>query len=382
MTKLKQKIEKFLSIRVEGHEPDKILILTVIGIILFGLVMLTSASGGYAYLRYHDGYYFLKHQLEALLIGVLGCYFFSRYNYHNLRRLSFWMLVVSVLLLVLVFVPGLSSAANFKARSWINVFGFSLQPSELVKLTFLIYLAGWLEGRKQKQLEDFSQGLLPFLSVLGLIAILMLKQPDFGTFFIILVVSLTVFYVSGGNLKHLLGLGALGFLFLLLAVKAMPYQMDRINCYLEPSGKADSACYQVNQALIAIGSGGLWGRGFGESRQKMMYLPEVSGDSIFAIISEELGLFFSLAIVAGFIFLFWRGVRIAKRAPDNFGKTLALGISTWLAVQALINIGGMSNLLPMTGVPLPFISFGGSAIMAALIALGVLINISKQTRSQ
>lgn len=378
--KLKQKIEKFLNLRAERHEPDRSLQFIIIGIILFGLVMLTSASGGYAYTRYHDGYYFLKHQALALLIGLGLYWLFSRLDYHRLRKFSFLMLVFSVFLLVLVFIPGLGSGANIKARSWINIFGFSLQPSELVKLTFLIYLAGWLEGRKQKQLEDFSQGLAPFLTVLTVIALLMLAQPDFGTFAIIGFTSLIAFYLAGGKLSHLLGLGLICLVLLTFAVKLKPYQMERFNCYMSPGLNSDTACYQVNQALIAIGSGGLWGRGFGESRQKMMYLPEVSGDSIFAIISEELGLFFSAALILAFLFFFWRGFRIAMRAPDNFGKVMAIGISAWLTVQALINIGGMANLIPMTGVPLPFVSYGGSAIMAAMAAIGVLVNISKQTR--
>ena len=378
--KLKQKIEKFLNLRAERHEPDRSLQFIVVGIILFGLVMLTSASGGYAYTRYHDGYYFLKHQALALLIGLGLYWLFSRLDYHRLRKFSFLMLVFSVFLLVLVFIPGLGSGANIKARSWINIFGFSLQPSELVKLTFLIYLAGWLEGRKQKQLEDFSQGLAPFLTVLTVIALLMLAQPDFGTFAIIGFTSLIAFYLAGGKLSHLLGLGLICLVLLTFAVKLKPYQMERFNCYMSPGLNSDTACYQVNQALIAIGSGGLWGRGFGESRQKMMYLPEVSGDSIFAIISEELGLFFSAALILAFLFFFWRGFRIAMRAPDNFGKVMAIGISAWLTVQALINIGGMANLIPMTGVPLPFVSYGGSAIMAAMAAIGVLVNISKQTR--
>lgn len=379
--KLKQKIEQFLNLRAERHEPDKILLFTVAGIIIFGLVMLVSASGGYAYTRYQDGYYFLKHQSLAILIGFTLYWVFSRLDYHRLRKFSFFMLLFSVFLLVLVFVPGLGSAANFKARSWINIFGFSLQPSELVKLTFLIYLAGWLEGRKQKQLEDFTQGLAPFLTVLAVIALLMLAQPDFGTFVIIGFTSLIVFYIAGGKLTHLLGLGLICLVLLMGAMKLKPYQIDRFNCYLNPELNTNAACYQINQALIAVGSGGLWGRGFGESRQKMMYLPEVSGDSIFAIISEELGLIFSAALVLAFLLLFWRGCRIATRAPDNFGKVMAIGISTWLTVQALINIGGMTNLIPMTGVPLPFVSYGGSAIMAAMAAVGVLVNISKQTRT-
>lgn len=381
MAKLSKKLASLFG-RNQGHEPDWALIIVTGAIVLFGLVMLTSASGGYGYLRYGDGYYFLKHQVLALAVGAALFWFFSRLDYHELRHISFHMLVFSVLLLLLVFMPGLASSANFKARSWINVFGFSLQPSEFVKLTFLIYLAGWLESRKQKQLEDFSQGLAPFLIVLGIIALLMLLQPDFGTFIIIGAVSLIAYFVGGGKFSHILGLILVGALLLFVAVKLKPYQADRFRCYLDPSYSSNAACYQVNQSLIAIGSGGFWGRGFAESKQKLMYLPEVSGDSIFAVIGEELGFIFSVLLVGAFMFLFYRGYLIARHAPDNFGKVLAIGIASWLTLQAMINIGGMSNMMPMTGVPLPFVSFGGSAIMATLAAVGVLVNISKQTKSR
>lgn len=381
MAKIKQKLKNFFRFSTRVHDPDWQLLIIAGLIIVFGLVMLTSASGGYAYYRYNDGYYFLKHQFLAILIGCALFWFFYKLDYHQLRRISFHMLVFSILLLILVFVPGFASTANFKARSWINIFGFSLQPSELVKLTFLIYLAGWLESRKQKQLEDFSQGIMPFLIVFGVIALLMLLQPDFGTLVIIGTVSLIAYYVGGGKITHVLGLVIVGFFFLLVAVKAKPYQLDRFRCYIDPTYSSNAACYQINQSLIAIGSGGFWGRGFAASKQKLLYLPEVSGDSIFAVIGEELGFLFCAALVLSFVWLFFRGAKISARAPDNFGKVLAIGITSWLTLQAMINIGGMTNLMPMTGVPLPFISFGGSAVMAGMAAVGVLANISQQTKS-
>lgn len=381
VSKFKQKFLRLFA-RADHREPDWLLVALVGALVLFGLLMLVSASGGYAYYRYQDGYYFLKHQAAALLLGLAACWFLSRFDYHQLRKWSFLMLLVSVVLLILVFIPGLASAANFKARSWINIFGFSLQPSELVKLTFLVYLAGWIESRKGKQLENVAEGLGPFLIVLGVIGALMLAQPDFGTLSIITAVSLIAYFVGGGKLAHIFLTVAIGAVGLFLMVKAMPYQADRFRCVIEPAYSASKACYQVNQSLIAIGSGGLWGRGFTASRQKLMYLPEVSGDSIFAVIGEELGFVFTALLVLAFLAFFWRGLRIAKNAPDNFGRVLAVGITSWLTIQALVNIGGMSNFIPMTGVPLPFVSFGGSAVLAALAAVGVLVNISRQTRSR
>lgn len=376
MALLKNKLNKFIA---KQGASDTALLVVVSVIILFGLIMLSSASGTFAYSRFNDGYYFIKHQLLALFVGVGMFYYFSRTDYHVWKKYSFHLLILSIILLLLVFIPGISSAANFKAHSWINIFGFSLQPSEFVKLTFLIYLAAWLEARNKK-LEVVSQGFAPFLVVLGIIAFLMLLQPDFGTLSIILLTSLIAYFVGGGKISHILIIILVGILALFVMVKIKPYQAERFRCYMNPSYDSSGTCYQVNQALIAVGSGGLWGRGFGASRQKLMYLPEVSGDSIFPIIGEELGFFFSVLLVVLFLILFYRGYIIAKKAPDHFGQVLSIGIVSWLTVQAMINIGGMIDLMPMTGVPLPFISSGGSAIMSALAAVGILTNISRQAK--
>jgi cell division protein FtsW len=339
--------------------------------------MLSSASGALAYARFGDAYYFIKHQGEALVIGLALFVIFARMDYRNFREISFYLLLGSIFLLILVFIPGLSSAANDKAHSWISIFGFSLQPSELVKLTFLIYVAAWLESRG-KSVSDFYEGTVPFFLTYAVIAVLMLLQPDIGTLSIITVSAIITYFVGGGNTKHILIFVGLGIVALVILTALKPYQARRFQCYWNPNWSADKYCYQLNQSMIAIGSGGMFGRGFGASRQKLMYLPEVSGDSIFPIIGEELGFFVSLILVLLFLNLFYRGYKIALVAPDHFGKVLAIGISSWLCTQAFINIGGMINIIPMTGVPLPFISSGGSSIMAALAAVGVLTNISRQ----
>ena len=369
-----------LSSRRGTHEADQPLIITVGVIIAFGLIMLSSATSAIAYTKYADSYYFFKHQLFGIILGLAIFWFLSKIDYHIWEKYGFWFLIISVILLLLVFIPGLS--ANYgKARSWINVFGFSLQPSELVKLSFLIYLSAWL-ARRGKKVSDFSQGTAPFVIVLGFIAFLMIKQPDIGTLFIITLISLVAYFVGGGNIKHIIVIVLIGLIGLYLMVQIMPYQANRFKCFNDPSFSASDICYQVNQSLIAVGSGGFWGRGFGASRQKFMYLPEVSGDSIFSIIGEETGMLFSTGLVLLFLFLFYRGYLIAKNAPDMFGRLLAIGIVSWIVVQAIINIGGMINLMPMTGVPLPFISYGGTAILSALAATGILVNISKQTKAR
>ena len=380
MSYLKQTINNIFKLQRGEHKPDKSLIIAAGIIIVFGLVALSSASSVVAYAKFGDSYYFFKKQLLGLFLGLIAFWFLARADYHRWRKYAFGFLIFSIVLLLLVFIPGLGAGYG-KARSWINIFGFSLQPSEFVKLSFLIYLAAWLESRKQK-LDDFYQGIGPFIIVLGVIGALMLLQPDIGTLSIISVTSLIVYFVGGGSIRHILVILLFTVLLFVLLAQFKPYQMDRFKCLMNPAYDSQGACYQVSQSLIAIGSGGIVGRGLGASRQKYMYLPEIQGDSIFAIISEETGLIFSAGLVIMFIFLFYRGYLISKRAPDGFGRILAIGIVSWIVLQAIINIGGMINLLPITGVPLPLVSYGGSAILAALAALGILVNISKQTRDR
>lgn len=368
---------KLISQRNE-RQADRSLLIVVGVIVAYGLIMLSSASSVMAYNTYRDSYFFLKHQIFGLVLGLAAFWFFSKVDYHVWRKYALWMLIFSIVLLLLVFIPGLSARWG-SARSWISVFGFSLQPSEFVKITFLLYLAAWLEGRKKK-LAEISRGLGPFIAILGLIALLMLLQPDLGTLAVIALVSLTVFFIGGARLRHVLGLVILGIIALIVMINIYPYQANRIRCLVEPSFSVKEHCYQINQSLIAVGSGGFWGRGLGESRQKFLYLPQAQNDAIFPIISEETGFVFSSVLVLLYVMLFYRGFAIAKNAPDDFGKILAVGIVSWIALQALINIGGMINIMPMTGVPLPLVSYGGSAMLAVLSALGILANISKQGR--
>ncbi|MBU4257366.1 putative lipid II flippase FtsW [Patescibacteria group bacterium] len=374
----KQGVNNLIKPRASQHEPDWSLIITTAVIVVFGLVMLSSASLVVAYKEYNDSYYFFKHQLLGLFAGIIAFLFFARVDYHKWKKYAFGFLIFSIVMLLLVFIPGLSAEYG-KSRSWINIFGFSLQPSEFVKLSFLLYLAAWLESR-HKKLEDISRGIGHFVVILGIICLLMLLQPDIGTLSIIVLTSLVVYFVGGGNIKHILAIILLSIAAVSIMAHFMPYQANRIKCFIDPSYSKDEFCYQINQSLIAVGSGGIFGRGLGASRQKYSYLPEVYNDSIFAVIGEETGLIMSAGLVLLFMFLFYRGYLISKRAPDGFGANLAIGIVSWIVIQVIINIGGMIKLMPMTGVPLPLISYGGSALLAALSALGILVNISKQTR--
>lgn len=361
-----------------AHSSDRSLYVIIGIILLLGLVFLSSASSVMAYAKYGNEYYYLKRQFFGLGLGFVAFLFFSRMNYHIWKKYAFQFLIFSVVLLVLVFIPGLSAEWG-NSRSWIKIFGFSLQPSEIVKLSFLIYLAAWLEVRK-KDLRDFHQGIGPFLAVLGVIALLMLLQPDIGTLSIIAVTALTVYFVGGGSKKHIAFIIIFSMLALSILVQMNSYQMDRFRCMINPEYSIDRKCYQNYQSLIAIGSGGILGRGLGESRQKFMYLPEAFGDFIFAIIGEELGWLPLMLFLLCFLLLFYKGYMIAKNTLDDFGRNLAIGIVTWITLQTIINVSGVIGLMPMTGVPLPLVSYGGSSILASLAALGILVNISKYTK--
>lgn len=378
-----QKSKPNISLTGQANSSEKsgdFSLLAITGLLLaFGLVVLFSASSAAAYVKFGDSYYIIRHQIYGLAVGMLLFYFFSKINYHIWKKNAALLLVFSIGLLTLVFIPGIRGEWG-SARSWIEVFGLSLQPSEFVKLFFLMYLAAWLEKRKS-QLGDPSAGLRPFLFVLGIIIVLMLLQPDIGTLAIITATSLLVYYIAGGKLTHIIMIVLIGMMGLGLMVQVKSYQKDRFRCLIDPGFDTQKTCYQVNQALIAVGSGGLWGRGLGASRQKFMYLPEVWGDSIFAVIAEELGFFSCIFIVILYIALFLRGFAIARNSQDDFGKILSIGIVSWITFQSFINIGGIINLIPMTGVPLPLISYGGSSVMASMAAIGVLFNISKYQKN-
>ena len=373
-------IKKVMAPKKGEHEPDKSLIIALGIILVFGLVMLSSASSVVSYAKFGNIYNYFLHQLLAVAVSLVFMFVVSKIDYHFWRKYAGVFLIASVVLLILVFIPGIR--ANFgTSRSWISVFGQSFQPSELVKITFLIYLATWLEAKKG-QLSSFMDGTFPFIVTLGVIAGLMLLEPDLGSLLIIASSAIMVFFVGGGKFKHIMiaGLLAVLVLFLVMSLKTS-YQSDRFKCYQNPSYDTQDECYQINQSLIAVGSGGWFGRGLGQSRQKFMYLPEVWGDSIFPIIAEEIGFVFCTALLLLLLFLFYRIIRVARTAPDSYGTSLAVGVVAWLAIQSFLNIGGQLNLIPMTGVPLPFISAGGSSAISSLIALGIIINISKQTRS-
>lgn len=365
---------------------DKYLASVIVFLLMFGLVVLFSASLVSAHSSRGDAYYYIKKQLLALFLGLILFFVLSKINYHIFKKWSFLFLALSILSLILVFIPGIRSDFG-TSYSWIVIFGYSFQVAEAVKLFLIFYLAAWVESR-QDDLKKFSTGLLPFLIVISFIGVLLLAQPDMGTFILVFVIALSIYFVAEGNMKQLIIMFlifVIGFLYFFSKLEnsesnsslLRSYQLNRIKCLQDPSFDKDS-CYQINQSLIAVGSGGLFGRGLGNSRQKFNYLPQVWSDSIFPVIAEEIGFIGSSLIILVYLFIFIKGMIIARRAPDMYGRSLAVGISSWIFFQAFLNISGMINIIPMTGVPLPFVSAGGTSLMILLASCGVLLNISRQ----
>ncbi len=353
----------------------------VVGLLLLiGLIMLYSASTVESLNRFGNTTYFFKNQLlQGTLIGLLAAYVCYRIDYHLWQKLAPFIVAASLLLLVMVKIPGIGFSTGGASR-WIHVGPIFLQPAELSKITLVIYIAAWINSRKA-HLKDFFSAVFPMLVIVGLFALLILWQPDFGTMIALLGTALVMIVAAGTPWKSILSLSALGVATLILLIKLEPYRAARLLTFLNPSLDPQGAGYQINQALLAIGSGGLWGLGYGQSRQKHNYLPQVLGDSIFAVTAEELGFVRLLLIFALFVAFLFRGLKIASSAPDLFGRLLATGLVTMIILQVIINIGATIGVLPLTGIPLPFFSYGSSALIVNLSAVGILLQISKQVRA-
>jgi cell division protein FtsW len=373
-------LNHFFKSRSSVAKPDWFLVILIFTIIVFGLAMLSSASSVKSFKEYGSTYYLFWHQVtRGFIPGLLLFLFFYKVDYRKLEKYSIWFFLASVILLFLVFVPGLK--ANFSsAQSWISLFGYAFQPSEIVKLLLILSLAGWFSYRGREKNADFWNGLLPFIFMLAAISGLIILQPDLGTLVVIVTIALVVYFIAGARIRHLislilLGLGGFGIL-----IARAPYRAQRLMTFLHPELDPQGIGYHINQAFLAIGSGGWLGLGFGQSRQKFAYLPEVIGDSIFAVMAEELGFIFAVVLVIAFLLLAWRGFILMNQTNNDYGRLIIVGIVAWITFQAFYNIGAMVGLLPLTGIPLPFISYGGSALLASMAAAGILANISRQTK--
>ncbi len=350
---------------------DLVLLASVYFITIFGLFMIYDASSYVAFRDFADKYHFIKDQIFWIILGSIALIFFAHFNYKKFYNLALPGLLVSIFLLVLVFIPGLGLKL-LGARRWIDLHFFTIQPSELVKLALAVYLAAWFSSKEKNRLPAF-------LLLLSLILGLVILQPDMGTGIIILLEAIAVYFLSGARVIYFFILGPIiGFIGFLVAIFE-PYRAARLATFLNFNQDVAESSYHVRQILIALGSGGLMGVGLGNSLQKYAYLPESATDSIFAIIAEELGFLGAVAIILIFIVIIWRGFIIARNANDLFGKLLAGGISTFLAGQILINLAAQTALVPLTGIPLPFISHGGSALIMNLTSIGILLNIKRQS---
>ncbi|NCN53235.1 FtsW/RodA/SpoVE family cell cycle protein [Candidatus Wolfebacteria bacterium] len=367
----------FLSIKKRGHAPDYVIISCTFLLVVFGLVMLSSASSDLGQIRFGDSYFYLKHQvLYGLSLGLFLFWLTSNYIYYKYyQTFSVVGLIITFLFLLLVYTPlGVTLGG---ATRWIALGPVLFQPSELLKITLVIYLASWL-GKSYRQ-QSFWGGFVPFLIILGLVGLILIFQPATSVAAILILTALIIYFVSGARWSYIFGTFLLGFLAFLLISYMTPYRWDRIKSFIDPSENTQSSSYQINQSLIAIGSGGVGGVGFGKSTTKLHYLPQPIDDSIFAIIAEELG-FVGVSILMGlFIVLIIRSFILSGKINDSFGKLVLVGFGSLIAIQVFVHIGAVSGLIPLTGMPLPFISYGGTALAVFMAISGIIVNISKYT---
>lgn len=367
-----------MTARDRTGRPDYWLSISIILLILVGLVTISSASAVLSRTNnLPDNFYFFS-QAKSAFLGLIFLYIGYRIDYNFWKKISPILLGINIILLLAVFIPGIGINLN-GANRWINLGFTTFQPSEAIKLTLILYLAAWLE-KKGNEVTDIKKSVAPFVILVVIIIGLLMKQPDMGTSTVLLSIAGLMYFVSGANYIHIAGMISLGAAGIWLLIKTEPYRMQRFTIFLNPSSDNSGTGYQINQALMAVGSGGLLGLGFGKSRQKFNYLPESSTDSIFAVICEELGMLRAGLIVTLYILFAYRGYTVAKNAPDTFSRLVAVGITTWITAQAFINIFAILSLMPLTGVPLPFISYGGSAIIMLMFSCGILLNISKHNR--
>lgn len=357
---------------------DIVLFIAVIILILFGLVMIYSSSSIWAEYKFNDSFKYVKQQSLFIVIGIILMIMISKIDYTSYYKKTNLILGVCLFLLVLVLIPGIGSIRN-GSRSWFGVGSFGIQPSEFAKLGLIIFTAKYLSNNN-KFLKDIKKGVIPILIVLFTIFGLIMLQPDFGTGMIIVVSIIAMLFVAGVNMKFFIGLGLIGVVGIIALIAVAPYRMDRITSFIDPWSDPLGTGFQIIQSLYAIGPGGLLGQGFLNSRQKQFYLPEPQTDFIFSIISEEFG-FLGVVIVSGlFLTILYRGIRIALNSKDAFSKYLAFGMIFQILIQAVMNLMVVIGLIPVTGVTLPFLSYGGSSLLISMISIGILLNISRHTK--
>jgi cell division protein FtsW len=356
---------------------DPLILLAVLGLMALGLVMVYSASAVAAQTWHDDGFYYLRRQLLAAGVGVVALIATLKLGYKRLAPLTYPVLLLTFVLLVAVLVPHVGFAAG-GAKRWIHFPGVSIQPAEIAKLALVLYLAYSL-AKKRDKVRLFSIGFLPHCIVAGMMVLLCLKEPDFGTSVALVMVLFVLLFTAGAKISYLVGAVLLALPMGYQLIASQPYRMKRLIAFMDPWAHRHDVGYQVTESLMSVGSGGFWGLGLGESKQKLFFLPEAHTDFIFSIIGEELGFLGVLLVVGLFGLLIWRGIRAALNASDPFGAYLALGITVLFGFQSLVNIGVCMGVLPTKGLTLPFISYGGCSLVVCCAAAGILLSISGST---
>lgn len=360
---------------VRPKSPDFIIFFAVLALLAIGVVMVYSSSAVSAYVNFQDSFYFLKRQIVWVTLGLLAMVLTMNIDYHAWKKLAKPVMVVTLILLILVLVPGLGRVVN-GARRWLGFGSLYMQPSEIAKLSMVLFCASSLALRQDK-ITSFVKGILPQLVVLLIVFGLILKEPDLGTALAIGGTVFVLLFTAGAKISHLVSLGIAGVSGIITAIIIEPYRMKRLLAFSDPWADPLDTGYHIIQSLYAIGSGGLFGVGLGRSREKFLYLPEPHTDFIFAILGEELGFIGTITVIILFFLFAWRGFKVAISAPDIFGSLMAAGLTTMIIMQALMNIAVVTASMPVTGIPLPFLSFGGSALIFTLSGVGILLNISR-----
>ena len=360
------------------HAPDYGLLICILVLVFLGSIFVYSSSYVFADLEYGDSLHFIKRQLIFCAIGIFGMLLVMRLDYQYLKYWSPFFMLLTLSALIAILVPNFGVESNGALR-WLKIGPLPpIQPSEFAKLAVLIYMAAWLPSRGDS-LRDFVLGVIPYGAIVGIVAALIMLQPDLGTTMLIAIIAGILFFVAGAKLIHVIALAGSGIVAASLLILAGGYRINRILSFTSAESDPTGLGFQTLQLLIAFGSGGLSGLGLGVSRQKFFYIPGSHTDGVLAIIGEEMGLIGVMAILILFIIFFWRGWVIMANARDPFGSLLVAGILTWFSFQLLINIGGVTRLIPLTGIPLPFLSAGGSSLIVSLLAIGIMLSVSRQT---
>jgi cell division protein FtsW len=365
-----------MSAAVRGRQPDRLLLFTTVLLCGSGLVMVTSASVAFAYTQHQSAFYYAERQAMWMVIGFMALFVLGRIDYRRLRPLAPAGAVTAALLMLLVLVPHLGVSVN-GARRWFDAGPLgTFQPSELGKLAFAVFVAHWVD-RNAERMGDFQRTFVPFAAMLAGVLVLLMLERDLGTAIVIVGIFVSAFWAGGGRLRHIvLLLGGLGLAFVAVTLLE-PYRFARLTAFKNPFADPLGAGFQATQSIYGLASGGIFGVGIGHSIEKYGWLPEAHTDFIFAIVGEETGLVGTTLVMLGFLLFSVRGYRASLRAPDRFGMSLAAAITTWIAFEALLNMATVTNTLPITGVPLPFFSYGGTAVATELAAVGVLLSIAR-----